>query len=209
MRTKINDDLKAAMKSGDKPRVGTLRLIKAAIQSAEIDAKKTIDDAGVVSVMTKMVKQRRDSIEQYTKGGRPDLAAGEQSEIAIIEAYLPQPMSDADVAAAIKSAIAETAAASPKDMGKGHGRPKGKVRRANGLPEGECRRQGGARVGRRCEVSGTKGVDSGSPLLTDTPVRRRRWRESPIDSRLVMLASERPHVVCASVQIFWMISARG
>jgi len=118
MRAKISDDLKAAMKAGDKQRVGTLRLINAAIQSAEIEAKKPIDDAAVLAVMTKMVKQRRDSIEQYTNGGRPDLAAVEQAEIAIIEAYLPKQMDDSAVAAAVAAAIAETGAASVKDMGK-------------------------------------------------------------------------------------------
>ena len=118
MRAKISDDLKTAMKAGDKQRVGTLRLINAAIQSAEIEAKKPIDDAAVLAVMTKMVKQRRDSIEQYTNGGRPDLAAVEQAEIAIIEAYLPKQMDDSAVAAAVAAAIAETGAASVKDMGK-------------------------------------------------------------------------------------------
>ena len=118
MRAKISDDLKAAMKAGDKQRVGTLRLINAAIQTAEIEAKKPIDDAAVLAVMTKMVKQRRDSIEQYTNGGRPDLAAVEQAEIAIIEAYLPKQMDDSAVAAAVAAAIAETGAASVKDMGK-------------------------------------------------------------------------------------------
>ena len=118
MRAKISHDLKAAMKAGDKQRVGTLRLINAAIQSAEIEAKKPIDDAAVLAVMTKMVKQRRDSIEQYTNGGRPDLAAVEQAEIAIIEAYLPKQMDDSAVAAAVAAAIAETGAASVKDMGK-------------------------------------------------------------------------------------------
>ena len=118
MRAKISDDLKTAMKAGDKQRVATLRLINAAIQSAEIEAKKPIDDAAVLAVMTKMVKQRRDSIEQYTNGGRPDLAAVEQAEIAIIEAYLPKQMDDSAVAAAVAAAIAETGAASVKDMGK-------------------------------------------------------------------------------------------
>lgn len=118
MRAKINADLKAAMKAGDKQRVGTLRLINAAIQSAEIEAKKDLDDAAILAVMTKMVKQRRDSIAQYTSGGRPELAATEQAEIDIIEAYLPKQLDDAAVAAAVADAIKETGAASPKDMGK-------------------------------------------------------------------------------------------
>jgi uncharacterized protein YqeY len=118
MKAKISSDIKAAMKAGDKARTGTLRLINAAIQTAEIEAKKDLDDAGVIAVMTKMVKQRRDSIAQYTSGGRPDLAAVEQAEIAIIEAYLPKQMDDAAVTAAIASAVKESGAASPKDMGK-------------------------------------------------------------------------------------------
>ena len=108
MRAKISDDLKTAMKAGDKQRVATLRLINAAIQSAEIEAKKPIDDAGVLAVMTKMVKQ----------GGRPEPAEAEQAEIAIIEAYLPKQMDESEVAAAVAAAIAETGAASAKDMGK-------------------------------------------------------------------------------------------
>lgn len=118
MRAQISNDIKAAMKSGDKAKVGTLRLVNAAIQTAEIEAKTMINDAAVIAVMTKMVKQRRDSIAQFTSGGRPDLAAIEQAEIAIIEAYLPKQMDDASVTAAIAAAIAETGAASPKDMGK-------------------------------------------------------------------------------------------
>jgi uncharacterized protein YqeY len=118
MRAKINADIKTAMKAGEKQKVGTLRLINAAIQSAEIEAKKDLDDAAILAVMTKMVKQRRDSIAQYTSGGRPELAATEQAEIDIIEAYLPKQMDDAAVAVAIAEAIKETGAASPKDMGK-------------------------------------------------------------------------------------------
>lgn len=118
MRARISSDIKEAMKAGDKAKVGTLRLINAAIQTAEIEAKTGIDDAAVIAVMTKMVKQRRDSIDQYTKGGRPDLAAVEQAEIAIIDVYLPRQMDDAAVTAAIAAAIKDTGAASPKDMGK-------------------------------------------------------------------------------------------
>lgn len=118
MRTRISGDLKTAMKAGDKAKVATLRLINAAIQSAEIDAKATLDDAGITAVMTKMVKQRRDSIAQYTSGGRPDLAATEEAEIAIIEAYLPKQLDEAAITAAVADAVKETGAASAKDMGK-------------------------------------------------------------------------------------------
>lgn len=126
MRTRISSDLKAAMKAGEKDKVAVLRLINAAIQSAEIEAKGAIDEAGILAVMTKMVKQRRDSIQQYTDGGRPDLAEKEQAEIAIIEQYLPTQMDEAAVATAIKAAITETGAAGPKDMGKVMGALKAK-----------------------------------------------------------------------------------
>lgn len=126
MRTRISSDLKAAMKAGEKDKVAVLRLINAAIQSAEIEAKGAIDEAGILAVMTKMVKQRRDSIQQYTDGGREDLAEKEQAEIAIIEQYLPAQMDEAAVTAAIKAAISETGAAGPKDMGKVMGALKAK-----------------------------------------------------------------------------------
>ena len=118
MRAKISSDLKQAMKAGEKTKVGVLRLINAAIQTAEIEARKPLDDAGILAAMTKMVKQRRDSIEQFTNGGRADLAAIEQAEIGIIEQYLPKQMDDAAVSAAIAAAVKETGAAGPKDMGK-------------------------------------------------------------------------------------------
>jgi hypothetical protein len=126
MRAQINADLKTAMKAGEKQRVGTLRLINAAIQSAEIETKKDLDEPGVLAVMTKMVKQRRDSIAQYTSGGRPELAAIEQAEIDIIEGYLPKQMDEASVSAAVADAIKETGAASAKDMGKVMGALKAK-----------------------------------------------------------------------------------
>jgi uncharacterized protein len=122
MREKINDDLKTAMKAGEKDRVGTLRLINAAIKSADIEArpsgKDKITDADILSVLAKMVKQRRDSIEQFTAGGRPELADKEAAEIAIIEVYLPKQMSDDEAKAAIAAIVKETGAAGPKDMGK-------------------------------------------------------------------------------------------
>lgn len=118
MRQRINDDIKAAMKAGDKAKVGVLRLINAAIQSAEIEQRKDLDAAAVMAVMTKMVKQRRDSIEQYTKGGRPDLAAVEEAEIAIIEGYLPKQMDEAASKAAVAALVKELGATSPKDMGR-------------------------------------------------------------------------------------------
>jgi len=122
MRDKINADLKVAMKAGEKDRVGTLRLVNAAIKSADIDArpsgKDKISDTDILSVLAKMVKQRRDSIEQYTAGGRQDLADKEAAEIVVIEAYMPKQMDEAEARSAIAAAIKETGAAGPKDMGK-------------------------------------------------------------------------------------------
>jgi uncharacterized protein len=122
MREKINADLKEAMKAGDKDRVGTLRLINAAIKSADIDArpsgKDKIDDAGILTVLAKMIKQRRDSIEQFVASGRQELADKEAAEIKVIEAYLPKQMDAAEAKAAIAAIIKEVGAAGQKDMGK-------------------------------------------------------------------------------------------
>jgi uncharacterized protein YqeY len=122
MREKINADLKEAMKTGDKDRIGTLRLINAAIISADIDGrpsgKDKIDDAGILTVLARMIKQRRDSIEQFVAGGRQELADKEAAEIKVIEAYLPKQMDVAQAKAAIAAVIKEVGAAGQKDMGK-------------------------------------------------------------------------------------------
>ncbi len=121
-RGKLTEDLKTAMRAGEKDRVGTIRLITSAIKSADIDARPTgkgdISDADIVNVMAKMIKQRRDSIEQFTKGGRPELAAKEQAEIDVIEGYLPKQMGEAEMKAAIVKAIVDVGAVTGKDMGK-------------------------------------------------------------------------------------------
>jgi uncharacterized protein len=121
-RNKFTEDLKAAMRAGEKERVGTIRLITSAIKSADIDARPSgkgdISDADIVNVLAKMIKQRRDSIEQFTKGNRPELAAKEQAEIVVIESYLPKQMDEAGMKAVIAKAIAETGAVTGKDMGK-------------------------------------------------------------------------------------------
>jgi uncharacterized protein len=121
-RDKLTEDLKAAMRAGEKERVGTIRLITSAIKSADIDARPSgkgdISDADIVNVMAKMIKQRRDSIEQFTKGNRPELAAKEQAEIEVIEGYLPKQMGEADMKVAIVKAIADVGATTGKDMGK-------------------------------------------------------------------------------------------
>ena len=121
-RDRFTSDLKDAMRAGDKLKVSTIRLMTAAIKSADIEArpagKDPIDDAAVMNVMAKMIKQRRDSAEQFAKGGRQEMAESELAEIAIIESYLPRQMSEADAKSAVAKAIADTGAASPKDMGK-------------------------------------------------------------------------------------------
>ena len=120
LRKRLTDDMKTALKAGEKERLGVIRLMISAVKSADIEpgSKGEIDDAGIMQVLTKMVKQRRDSIEQYTKGGRPELAAKEQVEIDTIESYLPKQMGEAEARAAIAAAVQETGAAGPKDMGK-------------------------------------------------------------------------------------------
>lgn len=120
LRQKLSDDMKTALKAGEKERLGVIRLMISAMKAADMEpaSKGEIDDAGIIAVMTKMVKQRRDSVEQYTNGGRKDLADKETAEIAIIEAYLPKLMSEADAKAVIAGIIKETGAAGPKDMGK-------------------------------------------------------------------------------------------
>ncbi len=118
LKGQIQDDMKTAMKAGDKDRLKVVRLILAAIQQIEIDERTELDDAAVLGVLNKMVKQRRDSISQFRDGGRDDLAETEQDEIAVIENYLPEQMSDDELDAMIGKAISETGAESIRDMGK-------------------------------------------------------------------------------------------
>lgn len=121
LRDKINDALKSAMKAGEAARVSTLRLVTSALKDRDIALRvdgKTVDDAEILGVLTKMVKQREDSAAQYDAGKRPDLAAKERAEIAVIQEFLPRQMSEAEMEAAVKAALAETGAASIKDMGK-------------------------------------------------------------------------------------------
>jgi uncharacterized protein len=122
LRDKISNATKDAMRAGDKAKLGTLRLMSSAIKSADIEArpagKDAITDAEILQVFAKMVKQRRDSVEQFTTGGRPELAAAEQAEIAVIESYMPKQMSEDDVKAAATKLIKDLGAAGMKDMGK-------------------------------------------------------------------------------------------
>ena len=117
LKTQLTDDMKAAMKAGEKPRLAVIRLINAAIKQKEVDERIELDDAAVLAVLEKMVKQRKDSISQYDAAGRDDLAQIERDEMAIIDTYLPEKLGEAEINAAIDVAIAETGANSPADMG--------------------------------------------------------------------------------------------
>ena len=118
LKDHIQNDVKAAMKAGDKDRLMVLRLVTAAIKQVEVDERKEVDDVAVLGILNKMVKQRRDSITQYTEGNRSDLAEAEAAEIEIIEAYLPEPLSAEEIDTMIDEAIAATGAESIRDMGK-------------------------------------------------------------------------------------------
>jgi len=118
LKAQIIDDMKAAMKGGEKARLGVIRLITAAIKQREVDERIELDDEQVLVVLDKMVKQRRDSIKQYTDAGREDLAAVEQAEVEISQAYLPAALSEDEIVAIVEAAIAQTGASSMADMGK-------------------------------------------------------------------------------------------
>ncbi len=121
MREKMSADLKAAMKSGDRQKVDALKLINAALKDKDIEARgagKTVSEDDVLALLQKMIKSRQESLDIYEKNNRPELADKERGEIAVISSYLPQQLSDAEVAEAISSAVAELGATSIKDMGK-------------------------------------------------------------------------------------------
>jgi len=118
LKNKITEDMKTAMRAKEAARLGTLRLLLAAMKQKEVDERVELTDADVLSIIEKMLKQRRESISQYEKAARQDLADVEKAEIAVLSAYLPQQMSEAEVAEAIAAAIGESGAAGPKDMGK-------------------------------------------------------------------------------------------
>ncbi len=118
LREQIISDMTAAMKAQEAPRLSTLRMVKAAMMNRQIEKGGELDDEEMGKLLRSLVKQRRDSVEQYEKGGRQDLADKEKAEIAVIEAYLPQAASREEIEAAVAAAIAETGAASVKDMGK-------------------------------------------------------------------------------------------
>ena len=127
LKGQITDDMKSAMKAGDKDRLRAVRLILAAIKQIEVDKRVELDDAAVLSILDKMVKQRRDSVEQFQKGGRDDLVNIELAEIAVIETYLPEQLSDADLDSLIDEVITATGAESIRDMGKVMGQIKSKA----------------------------------------------------------------------------------
>jgi len=118
MKQQINDAMKAAMRAKDKPRLGAIRLIQADIKRIEVDERIEVDDARVLAILDKMVKQRRDSITQYEDAGRQELADIEIAEITVIQDFLPTALSDDEIAAMVAAAVAETGAASMADMGK-------------------------------------------------------------------------------------------
>jgi uncharacterized protein YqeY len=127
LKDRINDDVKTAMRGGDARRRDALRLLLAALKQREVDERKELGDPDVVAVIDKMIKQRREAIVQFEKGGRQDLAQNEQFEIGLFQAYMPQALSDAEIEAAIAEAVAAAGAKAPSDMGKVMGVLKGKL----------------------------------------------------------------------------------
>ena len=118
LKDQITEDMKNAMRAKDVARLGAIRLLLAAIKQREVDDRIVVDDAGVIATVEKMMKQRKDSISQFEKAGRDDLVAIEAGEMAILQAYLPAQLSDAEVEAAVAAAVSATGAAGPQDMGK-------------------------------------------------------------------------------------------
>lgn len=118
LKERITDDMKAAMRSGEKERLGLIRMITAAIKQREVDERITLDDGQVLAVLEKMIKQRKESVEQFKAGNRQDLVDKEAAEITLLQSYLPAQLSDADIDALIQEAVAASGAAGIKDMGK-------------------------------------------------------------------------------------------
>jgi len=118
LKDRLTQDMQAAMKAGDKPRLSVLRMALAGVKQREVDTRRPLDDAGVTSVLERMIKQGRDSVTQYRDGGREDLAAKEEAEIKVLQTYLPQPLTDAELETLIAEAIDAAKATSVKDLGK-------------------------------------------------------------------------------------------
>jgi uncharacterized protein YqeY len=127
LKERITEDMKGAMRAGEKERLGTIRLALAAIKQREVDERITLDDGQVLAVLEKMIKQRKESIAQFESGGRADLVAKEQAELAVLQVYLPAQLSDAEIDALIAEAVAASGASSIKDMGKVMGIVKAKA----------------------------------------------------------------------------------
>lgn len=127
LKDQITEDMKSAMRAKETARLGTIRLLLAAIKQREVDDRVVLDDAAIISTIEKMIKQRKDSISQFEKAGRDDLVAVESAEMIILQSYLPAQMSDAEVQAAVAAAVASTGAAGPQDMGKVIGVLKGQL----------------------------------------------------------------------------------
>jgi uncharacterized protein len=127
LKERITDDMKAAMRSGEKERLGVIRMITSAIKQREVDERITLDDAQVLSVLEKMIKQRKESLVQFQAGNRQDLVDKESAEITLLQGYLPAQLSDTELDALIQEAITATGASSIKDMGKVMGLIKGKA----------------------------------------------------------------------------------
>jgi len=124
LKDRINEDMKAAMRAKDTERLGTIRLLNAAIKQKEVDERITIDDTGVIAIVDKLIKQRRDSLAAFEQAGRADLVAKEGAEVAVLQAYLPARLGAEELAAEVKALLAEIGAAGPGDMGKAMGAAK-------------------------------------------------------------------------------------
>jgi uncharacterized protein YqeY len=127
LKERLTEDMKSAMRGADKERLSTIRMAQAAIKQREVDERITLDDAQVIAVLEKMVKQRKESVVQFERGGRADLAQKERAEIELLQSYLPAQLSETELDALIRDAIAATGATSMKDMGKVMGVVKGKA----------------------------------------------------------------------------------
>lgn len=118
LKERITEDMKAAMRAKDAPRLSAIRMLQAAIKQKEVDERIVVDDAAVLGIVDKLIKQRKDSIEQFAKAGRSDLVDKETAELQLLSGYLPQPMTDAELAAAIDAAVTESGASGAQRMGK-------------------------------------------------------------------------------------------
>ena len=127
LKDRITEDMKAAMRAKDAERLGTIRLLLAALKQKEVDERIVLDDAAVIAIVDKLIKQRKDSIDQFGKAGRDDLVAKESAELVVLETYLPARLSEAEVNAAVAAIVAELGAKGPGDMGKVMGAAKQKL----------------------------------------------------------------------------------